>query len=116
MVVARTNGQEVVVNVVKNGHRHGPVHRGGVGQAVSVVQVARIDEKQVAAHVAGRLLDAAAKRDKVAPVGAIVLFLEVALEPAVRVGLPAIPLARAVVPCMSLRYAYRVKEIELAPF
>lgn len=83
----RTNRQEIVVDLVKDGHGPAPVDLGGVREAGPVVEVARVDEQQVDAHVAGRLLHAPAERHKVAPVGAVVLLLQVALQPAMRIGL-----------------------------
>lgn len=51
------------------------------------MEVARVDDQEIDAHVASSLLHAAGKGGKVAPVSAIVLFLQMTLEPSMGIGL-----------------------------
>jgi hypothetical protein len=82
-----TNGQQVILNLVEDGHRVAAVHLGGIREASAVVQVAGINKEQVNSHVASRLPHSAGKGDEITPVGAVVLLLQVTLEPSVGVGL-----------------------------
>lgn len=84
------------------------------------MEVASVDDEEIDAHVPSRLLHAAAKGYKVAPIRAIVLLLQVTLEPAMSVGLQT-RLAASKEDDRQLQITaatmtYRMKKVDLTPF
>lgn len=85
--------QKIVRDLVEDGHGELAILLGSVGETGTVVQITGINQKEVGAHVASSLLHATSKGNKVTPISAVVLLLEVALEPAVGVGLMIVSIA-----------------------
>lgn len=82
-----TDCQQVILDFVEDGHRLGAIPFCSIRKTSAIVQVTSVNKKQVDTQIPGSLLHATAKSDKVAPVGAVVLLLQMALKPAVGIGL-----------------------------
>lgn len=109
-----TDCQQVILDFVEDGHRLGAILFCSIRKTSAIVQVTSVNKEQVDAQISGSLLHATAKSDKVAPVGAVVLLLQMALEPAVGIGLLGVNWRSYNQQQRQLTHG--VEEIDLAPF
>lgn len=77
-----TDRQQIIIDLLENRIAEHAIGRFGVAKTVPIVEIACIDDKHINAH--GSRLDPhfCNKATKITPIGAIVLFLQMALQPA----------------------------------